>query len=380
MTTPNGHHQVDVFEGVELPPDAETQALLELMALADDVEAGRLTDEGHRRARAALAALRRGVEREPSGFRQAVALAQTNLRGSLETLTRAIETANPLRVATWGHTMPQPRQWLVDESLPAGRVALLTGEGGAGKSRLALQLAAGVASGGDHREWIASPHGIMRLGNAVPTNGASVVFASWEDEPEEFYRRLHQISGQAAPWVTPERLQGLRIVNLVGEGPIWAPEQGRHISTMAAITATGERLRRLCEQEDARLLVVDPLGGGLRLRRERAGVGEGLCIPLGRLGAGQRLHGADAGASAEVGGGHLCRFHGLAGRGAGAVDAAGRLRQVPGCGSDHLEAGVCERQLRAEAGAVAAALGYRRRRSEVGGGWRDCRRDHGWGV
>ena len=99
----------------------------------------------------------------------------------------------------------------------------------------------------------------MRLGNAVPTNGASVVFASWEDEPEEFYRRLHQLSGQAAPWVTPERLQGLRIVNLVGEGPIWAPEPGRHISTMAAITATGERLRRLCEQEDARLLVVDPL-------------------------------------------------------------------------------------------------------------------------
>ena len=134
MTTPNGHHQVDVFEGVELPPDAETQALLELMALADDVEAGRLTDEGHQRARAALAALRRGrgTGNRPS-FRQAVALAQTNLRGSLETLTRAIETANPLRVATWGHTMPQPRQWLVDESLPAGRVGLLTGEGGRGE-------------------------------------------------------------------------------------------------------------------------------------------------------------------------------------------------------------------------------------------------------
>ena len=43
MTTPNGHHQVDVFEGVKLPPDAETQAPLELMALADAVEAGRLT-------------------------------------------------------------------------------------------------------------------------------------------------------------------------------------------------------------------------------------------------------------------------------------------------------------------------------------------------
>ena len=207
MTTQNGHHQVAAFEGIELSPDAQSQALLELMALADDIEAGRLTEDGHRRAHEALAVLRRDVDREPSSFRQAVALAQTNLRGTLDALTRAIETATPLRTATWGSALPQPRQWLIDERLPAGRVALLTGEGGAGKSRLALQLAAGVASGGDHREWISSPNGMMRLGDAVPEDGAGVVFASWEDEPEEFYRRLHQISGQAAPWVKPERLE-----------------------------------------------------------------------------------------------------------------------------------------------------------------------------
>ena len=259
MTTHNGHQHVSAFEGAELTPDAESQALLDLMELADDIEDGRLTEEGHRRARQALAILRRDAEREPSGFRQAVAMAGTDLRGSLETLTRAIEIATPLRIATWGNTQPEPRQWLIDESLPAGRVALLTGEGGAGKSRLALQLAAGVASGGDDRQWISSLHGAMRLGGAVPEDGANVVFASWEDEPEEFYRRLHQISGNAAPWVSPARLEKLRIVNLVGEGPVWAPPQGRHISTMAELTVTGERLRRLCEQENARLLVLDPL-------------------------------------------------------------------------------------------------------------------------
>ncbi len=259
MTSQNGHQHASAFEGAELAPDAASQALLDLMELADDVEAGTLTGDGHQRAQEALAMLQREAERGPTSFRQAVAMAETNLRGSLETLSRAIETATPLRVATWGNTLPEPRQWLIDGRLPAGRVALLTGEGGAGKSRLALQLAAGVASGGDDGEWISSPGRMMRLGNAVPMDGANVVFASWEDEPEEFYRRLHQISGNVAPWVKPERLEKLRIVNLVGEGPVWAPPQGRHISTMADLTVTGERLRRLCEQENARLLVLDPL-------------------------------------------------------------------------------------------------------------------------
>ena len=259
MTTHNGHQHASAFEGAELDPDAQSQALLDLLALADDIEAGRLSAEGHRRAQEALAILRSEVDRGPAGFRQAVAMAHTDLRGSLETLARAIETATPLRVATWGNGPPEPRQWLIDDKLPAGRVTLLTGEGGAGKSRLMLQMGAGVASGGDNGVWISSPSPVLRLGNAVPPDGASVVFASWEDEPAEFYRRLHQISGNAAPWVKPERLENLHIVNLVGEGPVWAPPQGRHISTMAELTVTGERLRRLCEQEDARLLVLDPL-------------------------------------------------------------------------------------------------------------------------
>ena len=66
MTSNNGHHQA--FEGVELSPDAESQALLELMALADDVEAGQLTEEGHRRAQEALTILQRDAEKETHRF------------------------------------------------------------------------------------------------------------------------------------------------------------------------------------------------------------------------------------------------------------------------------------------------------------------------
>ena len=94
-----------------------------------------------------------------------------------------------------------------------------------------------------------------------------MVYASWEDEPEEVWRRLSAISSQtAAPWVTPERLAQLHVADMAGHGPIWAPNGSRHISAMATITEAGQELRRRCEELGARLLVLDPAGGRLRRR------------------------------------------------------------------------------------------------------------------
>ena len=332
MTTSNGHQHVSAFEGTDLEPDAQSQALLDLMDLADDIEAGRLTDEGHQQARDALAVLRREVERGPSNFRQAVAMAQTDLRGALETLTRAVETATPLRVTTWGSATPEPRQWLIDDKLPAARVGLLTGEGGAGKSRLMLQFAAGVASGGDQGAWISSTSPsagpMMRLGNAVPPDGAHVVFASWEDEHQEFYRRLHQISGNAAPWVTPERLQKLHIVNLgSGKGgtrvrfgllpraatsPPWrnSPPPG---------SASGAFVSRSTPDCSSSTLLPQPT----RPTRTPGGCGasgQSLRLPLGRMGAGQRLRGHAPRTPAQIRRIDLRRLHGLARSRSGLVD------------------------------------------------------------
>ena len=84
------------------------------------------------------------------------------------------------------------RDWL-----PAGRVALLAGRGGAGK------IKAGAAAGrGDRlrrrgrgrvdRRSGGRPPG---WGRPCPPTGAPVVYASWEDEEDEFARRLSQMSG-----------------------------------------------------------------------------------------------------------------------------------------------------------------------------------------
>ena len=169
----------------------------------------------------------------------------------------------PIEWSTWtAHPdEPSPRRWLVQNWLPAGRVALFTGPGGVGKSRLVLQLAAAIASGGgDGDTWIETPDvDILRLDNGVSSDGDCVVYASWEDEPQEIYRRLADISGNPAPWATPARLDRLHLIDMAGLGPIWAPESGRHISTLAEITAAGQKVRRHCEEYGARILILDPL-------------------------------------------------------------------------------------------------------------------------
>ena len=178
-----------------------------------------------------------------------------------ELLTPSEGKAITLPDWTWPEAeAPNPREWLVRDWLPAGRVALLAGRGGAGKSRLALQLAAGIASGGgDGDAWIDAPEDTLRLGQAIPSTGAPVVYASWEDEEDEFARRLSQMSGSATPWITPDRLGDLHVINLARLGSLWAPIQGRHISTLAELTEVGQLLRRKVEELGARMLIVDPL-------------------------------------------------------------------------------------------------------------------------
>ena len=93
----------------------------------------------------------------------------------------AEDTPDGLRVDTNWRQPPLPRRWLIDGWLAAGRIALLSGRGGAGKSKLAVQLAYAIAAG--RQEWFEGGPKLNDIGNPI-------VFASWEDEREELHRRL----------------------------------------------------------------------------------------------------------------------------------------------------------------------------------------------
>ena len=162
----------------------------------------------------------------------------------------------------WGAEPPPAREWIVPAWIPAGRVSMLTGEGGRGKSRLALMLAAALASG--QREWTNG----LEIG--LDLIGAPVVMASWEDDRNEILRRLHD-------WPLVEQTDNARdaLSNLLGDrlafhdmaeiGALWEPSGNRHTSNLGALTEAGRRLREDCETRKARLLIIDPLAAAFAL-------------------------------------------------------------------------------------------------------------------
>lgn len=83
-------------------------------------------------------------------------------------------------VSNWADTPAPPREWLVPEFIPNAAVTLLSGDGGTGKSLIALQLGVAVATG---KPW---------LGQTIDRPG-EVLFLSAEDTQDELHRRLESI-------------------------------------------------------------------------------------------------------------------------------------------------------------------------------------------
>jgi RecA-family ATPase len=106
--------------------------------------------------------------------------------GNLQFMKAAPSAANDnsivdfINPADWqGEPVPD-RQWYVPDLIPMRQVTLLSGDGGVGKSLLAIQIAAAGAMS------------VETLG-LVPWAG-SVVYLGAEDEADEFHRRLSDIS------------------------------------------------------------------------------------------------------------------------------------------------------------------------------------------
>ena len=152
-------------------------------------------------------------------------------------------------------TKAPERLFHVDPYLPSGDVTLLSGDGGTGKSLLALQLAVATVTGG---KW---------CGSKVTQGG--VLYLSAEDSVDEIHRRLEAVVRHER--LRDEQLQGFRIVSLAGKDALLAvPKQGKSVLSP---TPLYDDLEKLIAEHRPKLLVIDTLAdvfGGSEIDRAHA--------------------------------------------------------------------------------------------------------------
>ena len=116
--------------------------------------------------------------------------------------TTAVAPAKLISPAAWPNEAPPPVDWLVTARIPRGDVTTLHGDGGAGKTDIALRLAANVARGAS--DW---------LGHEIAAG--KVLFVSGEEPERELRRRM---------WLHSQR-DGYRLDELADNFRLWMPNK-----------------------------------------------------------------------------------------------------------------------------------------------------------
>lgn len=153
--------------------------------------------------------------------------------------------------------MPTPtRQWHVPGFLPAGTVTTLGGDGGTGKSLIALQLAVATALG---KDW---------LGQTIKPGLA--LFISAEDDRDEIHRRIADIVG--AEGVRLNSLKNLTLRSLAGKDALLAVPMPTQ-SELLTETALFQTMEQWIATHRPALVVLDTLAdlfGGNEINRSHA--------------------------------------------------------------------------------------------------------------
>lgn len=179
------------------------------------------------------------------------------LQVDFDTVQLALDTsrkAQPLEL-TDGIPAHYWQGWLIENWLPRSCVAMLTGDGGVGKSRLALQLAWALSGDG---QWLGEAGQMPAPGadygaGFEPVGASAIVYATWEDSPDQIRGRLYWLE-QAGKSGNGENF---KIADMRARGHLWAASERYAVP---GLTPAGEALREAAEQHNARLLVIDTLG------------------------------------------------------------------------------------------------------------------------
>ena len=164
---------------------------------------------------------------------------------------------SPINLPTEKQSRAWKRKWLIPGWLPEDTVSLLSAKGGLGKSYLVLQQISMLTMG----------YAICWLKTNCPNPGklaagpVDVVIANWEDEPEETGKRIAGIC-DTMNWAKYDVIASkLHYVDMKRGGNVWGIREGGNRFDPNDFQQAGRQILEICEQKNAKLLVLDPLSG-----------------------------------------------------------------------------------------------------------------------
>jgi phage/plasmid primase-like uncharacterized protein len=163
----------------------------------------------------------------------------------LEAVTKALHDPLTVSAAIFQGMPIQPRKWLVRDWIPGREVTLLYGDGGTGKSLVALQLAVAVALAKkrDLQTWL-----------GFPVLAGKAVYIGAEDDQDEMQRRLWEILRCEGAEFSD--LENLQLKSLAGEDALLAIE---HQHKPLVASPLYKRIEWTLRSHRPELLVLDTL-------------------------------------------------------------------------------------------------------------------------
>ena len=177
-------------------------------------------------------------------------LGSTFVDGHASNGNKSINDTRVIELQSWSVDRyvgePPKMQWLTEDALPLGKVALLAALGDTGKSFLVLRLALAVATGLHRLEPI--------LGGPVSAVGSVVIFTA-EEDAADIHRRIHALDPDGMRFAKDHKLIVVSLPDEGGPVPLVIDTRERFETTPEL-----EMLRQqLLNIPDLRLIVFDPL-------------------------------------------------------------------------------------------------------------------------
>lgn len=159
----------------------------------------------------------------------------TDKKPAAENQDRPLTVIDPTE---WQDKPIQPQEWFVENMIPAGVPTLFSGDGGTGKSQLALQL---MASSSLQLPWL-----------GLPVADGPCLYYGAEDSENELHRRMARIVAHHGRNLSD--LKGIRLVSMAEHDAVLAePDRSGNLQ----VTKTFEKLIKLAADFAPKLIVID---------------------------------------------------------------------------------------------------------------------------